>query len=103
MRYELYYWPTIQGRGEFVRLALEEDRVIIAILARGRRRLQPAERLLEVQRSEEQVCSLPQLLFRKVGNLLALVALVQVAEASERCLAIGLAQGREKCRERLLR
>jgi glutathione S-transferase len=24
MRYELYYWPPIQGRGEFVRLALEE-------------------------------------------------------------------------------
>jgi glutathione S-transferase len=24
MRYELYYWPEIQGRGEFVRLALEE-------------------------------------------------------------------------------
>ena len=24
MRYELYYWPTIQGRGEYVRLALEE-------------------------------------------------------------------------------
>jgi glutathione S-transferase len=24
MIYELYYWPTIQGRGEFVRLALEE-------------------------------------------------------------------------------
>ena len=24
MRYELYYWPAIQGRGEFVRLALEE-------------------------------------------------------------------------------
>ncbi|HXS74181.1 MAG TPA: glutathione S-transferase [Rhodanobacteraceae bacterium] len=24
MRYELYYWPTIQGRGEFVRLALED-------------------------------------------------------------------------------
>ena len=24
MLYELYYWPTIQGRGEFVRLALEE-------------------------------------------------------------------------------
>ncbi|MDN0075282.1 glutathione S-transferase [Crenobacter sp. SG2303] len=23
MRYELYYWPTIQGRGEFVRLAFE--------------------------------------------------------------------------------
>jgi glutathione S-transferase len=24
VRYELYYWPSIQGRGEFVRLALEE-------------------------------------------------------------------------------
>jgi glutathione S-transferase len=24
MSYELYYWPTIQGRGEFIRLALEE-------------------------------------------------------------------------------
>ena len=24
MTYELYYWPNIQGRGEFVRLALEE-------------------------------------------------------------------------------
>lgn len=24
MRYQLYYWPMIQGRGEFVRLALEE-------------------------------------------------------------------------------
>jgi glutathione S-transferase len=25
MRYELHYWPTIQGRGEFIRLALEES------------------------------------------------------------------------------
>ncbi len=24
MRYQLHYWPSIQGRGEFVRLALEE-------------------------------------------------------------------------------
>lgn len=24
MRYELYYWPSIQGRGEFIRLPLEE-------------------------------------------------------------------------------
>jgi glutathione S-transferase len=24
MAYEFYYWPSIQGRGEFVRLALEE-------------------------------------------------------------------------------
>jgi hypothetical protein len=24
MRYDLYYWPTIQGRGEYVRLSLED-------------------------------------------------------------------------------
>ena len=24
MKYELFYWPEIQGRGEFVRLALED-------------------------------------------------------------------------------
>ena len=24
MAYALYYWPMIQGRGEFIRLALEE-------------------------------------------------------------------------------
>ena len=24
MRYEFFYWPSIQGRGEFVRLALED-------------------------------------------------------------------------------
>ena len=38
MRYELFYWPTIQGRGEFVRLALEEagaDYVDVARTARG--------------------------------------------------------------------
>jgi glutathione S-transferase len=27
MTYELYYWPGIQGRGEFIRLALEEGGV----------------------------------------------------------------------------
>ena len=38
MRYELYYWPTIQGRGEFVRLALEDgsaDYVDVARLPEG--------------------------------------------------------------------
>jgi glutathione S-transferase len=34
MRYELYYWPTIQGRGEFVRLALEEAGADYADVAR---------------------------------------------------------------------
>lgn len=35
MIYELYYWPTIQGRGEFVRLALEEAGASYIDVARG--------------------------------------------------------------------
>ena len=35
MQYELYYWPTIQGRGEFVRLALEAAGVGYVDVARG--------------------------------------------------------------------
>jgi len=34
MRYELFYWPSIQGRGEFVRLALEEAGVDYVDVAR---------------------------------------------------------------------
>jgi glutathione S-transferase len=34
MDYQLYYWPTIQGRGEFVRLALEEARAGYVDVAR---------------------------------------------------------------------
>jgi glutathione S-transferase len=37
MRYELYYWPTIQGRGEFVRLALEEVDATYVDVARSRK------------------------------------------------------------------
>jgi glutathione S-transferase len=36
MKYELYYWPGIQGRGEFVRLALEEAGASYADVARER-------------------------------------------------------------------
>lgn len=36
MRYELYYWPQIQGRGEFVRLALEEAGADYVDVARRR-------------------------------------------------------------------
>lgn len=34
MPYELFYWPTIQGRGEFVRLALEEAEAAYVDVAR---------------------------------------------------------------------
>jgi len=42
MAYELYYWPSIQGRGEFVRLCLEEagaDYLDVARAAGGMPRL----------------------------------------------------------------
>lgn len=35
MPYELYYWPTIPGRGEFVRLALEAAGAAYVDVARG--------------------------------------------------------------------
>jgi glutathione S-transferase len=35
MRYDFYYWPTIQGRGEFVRLALEDAGLDYADVARS--------------------------------------------------------------------
>src|SRR6516162_117692 len=34
MKYELYYWPEIQGRGEYVRLALEEAKAAYIDVAR---------------------------------------------------------------------
>jgi glutathione S-transferase len=37
MRYALYYWPEIQGRGEFVRLALEEAGADYVDVARSRK------------------------------------------------------------------
>src|ERR1700721_4119509 len=39
MGYELYYWPSIQGRGEFVRLAMEQAGARYSDVARepGRR------------------------------------------------------------------
>ncbi|HUY20185.1 MAG TPA: glutathione S-transferase [Candidatus Binataceae bacterium] len=47
MQYELYYWPTIQGRGEFVRLALEEAGADYLDLARGKRGMLAMMRMLE--------------------------------------------------------
>ncbi len=42
MGYELYYWPSIQGRGEFVRLALEEAGADYIDVARTPQRGVPA-------------------------------------------------------------
>ncbi len=52
MRYELYYWPDIQGRGEFVRLALEEAGASYVDVARqGKRGMAAMMRILGDKRS----------------------------------------------------
>src|ERR1700675_3428245 len=47
MRYELYYWPSIQGRGEYVRLALEEAGADYADVARGDRGMAAMMKMME--------------------------------------------------------
>jgi len=47
MRYELYYWPGIQGRGEFIRLALEEAGADYTDVARGERGVPAMMRMME--------------------------------------------------------
>lgn len=47
MAYELYYWPTIQGRGEFVRLALAEADVDYVDVARGKNGVARMRKLME--------------------------------------------------------
>jgi glutathione S-transferase len=50
MRYELYYWPEIQGRGEFVRLALEEASAAYVDGARTKGGMSKMMRLMEAGR-----------------------------------------------------
>jgi glutathione S-transferase len=47
MRYELYYWPEIQGRGEFIRLALEDASAAYVDVARQPRGMAAMSRFLE--------------------------------------------------------
>jgi glutathione S-transferase len=49
MRYELYYWPGIQGRGEYVRLALEEAGADYDDMARGERGMAAMMRMMEAK------------------------------------------------------
>jgi glutathione S-transferase len=67
MRYELYYWPDIQGRGEFIRLALEEAGADYVDVARRRKRgVQAMQRLLDRQRAARPPFAPP---FLKAGKL----------------------------------
>jgi glutathione S-transferase len=47
MRYELYYWPEIQGRGEYVRLALEEASADYIDVARRKGGEEAMEKMLK--------------------------------------------------------
>jgi glutathione S-transferase len=69
MRYELYYWPTIQGRGEFVRLALEEAGADYVDVARrpGRRGVPAMMKLIDGTRVERPPFAPP---FLKAGKLI---------------------------------
>jgi glutathione S-transferase len=49
MRYELYYWPGIQGRGEYVRLALEDAGAEYADVARGPRGVAAMMKMMEAK------------------------------------------------------
>jgi glutathione S-transferase len=49
MSYELYYWPTIQGRGEYVRLALEEAGVKYADMARRKGGVSAMMKMMEAK------------------------------------------------------
>jgi glutathione S-transferase len=67
MRYELYYWPTIQGRGEFVRLALEEAGADYVDMARTKRGMATMMRVLEGRGVAHPPFAPP---FLKAGRLL---------------------------------
>jgi hypothetical protein len=58
MRYELYYWPTIQGRGEFVRLALEEAGAdYVDVARRGKGGVPSTDSALNTRRSRRRSCA----------------------------------------------
>ena len=68
MRYELYYWPTIQGRGEFIRLALEEAGAdYVDVARRGKSGVPAMMKLLQGERVQHPPYAPP---FLKAGKLI---------------------------------
>ena len=66
MRYQLYYWPGIQGRGEFVRLALEDAGAAYVDVARRPRGMSAMSKFLE-SRSKRPPFAPP---FLKAGKVI---------------------------------
>jgi glutathione S-transferase len=67
MRYALYYWPSIQGRGEFVRLALEEGGADYVDAARGKGGVGAMMKIMEGRRVAHPPYAPP---FLKAGKLI---------------------------------
>jgi glutathione S-transferase len=67
MRYALYYWPSIQGRGEFIRLALEEAGADYVDVARRKGGAAALTRIMESKRNARPPYAPP---FLKVGKLI---------------------------------
>lgn len=68
MRYELYYWPGIQGRGEFIRLALEEAGAdYLDIARRGKAGMRAMTKLMESKRNARAPFAPP---FLRAGKLI---------------------------------
>jgi glutathione S-transferase len=67
MRYELYYWPSIQGRGEFIRLALEEAGADYVDVARRKGGVAAMTKIMESGRIARPPYAPP---FLKVGKLI---------------------------------
>jgi glutathione S-transferase len=66
MRYELYYWPGIPGRGEFVRLAFEDAGAAYLDACRTDAGMRTMMRLLDDRRSERPAFAPPVV---KAGRL----------------------------------
>jgi len=67
MRYQLYYWPSIQGRGEFVRLALEEGGADYVDVARRGGGMSSMLKMIDGSRVKRPPYAPP---FLKAGSLL---------------------------------
>ena len=67
MRYEFCYWPEIQGRGEFVRLALEEAGASYVDVAREKGSTEAMFKMMEGERIKQPPFAPP---FLKAGKLL---------------------------------
>ena len=66
MRYQLFYWPELQGRGEFVRLALEDAGVAYDDVARSKAGMDRMLAMMEAKRDKHPPFAPP---FLQAGKL----------------------------------